>query len=316
MKITFKSIVQGFEHAIDTVTASSLLIHAIMIGAAIASYGNIESYLSAGHTNAITAKALAAVLGVSLVVAASRLTKLNLARLRTDANLQTVVAIALATGVISGLLQALEYAKTYDVVTSAMLGFGIPLLLEVAPAMTVALVKSIDANERTNTLRRDMADKITESIAAALDCISPDDMRKEVEQAAQLFTREFVDNVAGEMIYELRNSNQHKLSNLLQDAQLQDTKPIQADATPIAQSNTYDATPLLAERVEQLRGEGLQDVDIAVQLRSEGHSGNSIAKELGVNPSTVSRWLKGTINAVALPAIAPVHTNGFHKQEA
>ena len=305
---------QGFEHAIDTVTASSLLIHAIMIGAAIASYGNIESYLSAGHTNAITAKALAAVLGVSLVVAASRLTKLNLARLRTDANLQTVVAIALATGVISGLLQALEYAKTYDVVTSAMLGFGIPLLLEVAPAMTVALVKSIDANERTNTLRRDMADKITESIAAALDCISPDDMRKEVEQAAQLFTREFVDNVAGEMIYELRNSNQHKLSNLLQDAQLQDTKPIQADATPIAQSNTYDATPLLAERVEQLRGEGLQDVDIAVQLRAESYSGNSIAKELGVNPSTVSRWLKGTINAVALPTIE-VHTNGFHKAE-
>lgn len=314
MKITFKSVVQGFEHAIDTVTASSLLIHAIMIGAAIASYGNIESYLSAGHTNAITAKALAAVLGVSLVVAASRLTKLNLARLRTDANLQTVVAIALATGVISGLLQALEYAKTYDVVTSAMLGFGIPLLLEVAPAMTVALVKSIDANERTNTLRRDMADKITESIAAALDCISPDDMRKEVEQAAQLFTREFVDNVAGEMIYELRNSNQHKLSNLLQDAQLQDTKPAQSDATPIAQSNTYDATPLLAERVEQLRGEGLQDVDIAVQLRSEGHSGNAIAKELSVNPSTVSRWLKSVTLSV-IPVATPAYTNGYHKAQ-
>lgn len=311
MKITFKSVVQGFEHAIDTVTASSLLIHAIMIGAAIASYGNIESYLSAGHTNAITAKALAAVLGVSLVVAASRLTKLNLARLHTDANLQTVVAIALATGVISGLLQALEYAKTYDVVTSAMLGFGIPLLLEVAPTMTVALVKSIDANERTNTLRRDMADKITESIAAALGCISPDDMRKEVEQAAQLFTREFVDNVAGEMIYELRNSNQHKLSNLLQDAQLHDTKPAQPDATPIVQSNTYDATPLLAERVEQLRGEGLQDVDIAVQLRSEGHSGNAIAKELSVNPSTVSRWFK-SVQVTAIPNIAPAYTNGFH----
>jgi DNA-binding NarL/FixJ family response regulator len=315
MKITFKSAVQGFEHAIDTVTASSLLIHAIMIGAAVASYGNIKSYLSAGHTNEITAIALAAVLGVSLVVAASRLTKLNLARLRSDASLQTVVAIALATGVISGLLQALEYAKTYDVVTSAMLGFGIPLLLEVAPAMTVALVKSIDANERTNTLRRDMADKITESIAAALDCISPDDMRKEVEQAAQLFTREFVDNVAGEMIHELRNSNQHKLSNLLQDAQLQDAKPTQPDATPIAQSNTYDATPLLAERVEQLRGEGLQDVDIAVQLRSEGHSGNAIAKELSVNPSTVSRWFK-SVTVANIPTIAPVHTNGYHKQEA
>ena len=186
MKITFKSVVQGFEHAIDTVTASSLLIHAIMIGAAVASYGNIESYLSAGHTNELTSMALAAVLGVSLVVAASRLTKLNLARLRTDKSLQTVVAIALATGVISGLLQALEYAKTYSGATPYLLGFGIPLLLEVAPAMTVALVKSIDANERTNTLRRDMADKITESIAAALDCISPDDMRKEVEQAAQL----------------------------------------------------------------------------------------------------------------------------------
>jgi transcriptional regulator with XRE-family HTH domain len=317
MKITFKSVVQGFEHAIDTVTASSLLIHAIMIGAAIASYGNIESYLSAGHTNELTSMALAAVLGVSLVVAASRLTKLNLARLRTDKSLQTVVVIALATGIISGLLQALEYAKTYEGATPYLLGFGIPLLLEVAPAMTVALVKSIDANERTNTLRRDMADKITESIAAALDCISPDDMRKEVEQAAQLFTREFVDNVAGEMIYELRNSNQHKLSNLLQDAQLQDTKHVQADATPIAQGNTYDTAPLLAERVEQLRGEGLQDVDIAVQLRAESYSGNSIAKELGVNPSTVSRWLKGTINAVALPTIAPVHTNGYHKaQEA
>jgi len=93
-------------------------------------------------------------------------------------------------------------------------------------------------------------------------------------------------------------------------------QPRQADATPIAQSNTYDTTPLLAERVEQLRGEGLQDVDIAVQLRSEGHSGNAIAKELGVNPSTVSRWLKGTINAVALPVVT-VHTNGYHKaQEA
>jgi hypothetical protein len=320
---TVKKIVQGLEHAIDTVTASSLLIHAIMIGAAIASYGNIESYLSAGHTNELTSMALAAVLGVSLVVAASRLTKLNLARLRTDKSLQTVVAIALATGVISGLLQALEYAKTYQGWTPYLLGFGIPLLLEVAPAMTVALVKSIDANERTNTLRRDMADKITESIAAALDCISPDDMRKEVEQAAQLFTREFVDNVAGEMIYELRNSNQHKLSNLLQDAQSEDATPAQpaqqprqVDATPIAQSNTYDATPLLAERVEQLRGEGLQDMDIAVQLRSEGHSGNAIAKELSVNPSTVSRWLK-SVALSNIPVATPAYTNGYHKaQEA
>lgn len=92
-------------------------------------------------------------------------------------------------------------------------------------------------------------------------------------------------------------------------------EPRQADATPIAQSNTYDATPLLAERVEQLRGEGLQDVDIAVQLRSEGHSGNAIAKELSVNPSTVSRWFK-SVQVSAVPTIAPVHTNGFHKQEA
>ena len=318
---TVKKVVQGLEHAIDTITASSLLIHAIMIGAAIASYGNIESYLSAGHTNAITAKALAAVLGVSLVIAASRLTKLNLARLRTDASLQTVVGIALATGVISGLLQMLEYAKTYDIVTSAMLGFGIPLLLEVAPAMTVALVKSIDASERTNTLRKDMADKITESIAAALECISPDDMRKEVEQAAQLFTREFVDNVAGEMIYELRNENQHKLSTLLQDAQWQNATPEQpaqesqqVDATPIAKSNTIDVAPILAERVEQLRSEGLQDVDIAVQLRADGYSGNAIAKELNVNPSTVSRWLK-SMTLTAVPTISPVHTNGYHKQE-
>ena len=70
------------------------------------------------------------------------------------------------------------------------------------------------------------------------------------------------------------------------------------------------------ERVQELRLEGLNDTEIAMVCRSEGHSGNAIAKELSVNPSTVSRWFKG-VTLAALPTIAPVHTNGFHKaQEA
>lgn len=274
-----KYFIRTIEYGIDSITASSLLIHAIMLVAAVASYGNIVSYLSAGHTNTITAQALSTVLGAVLVIASSRLTKLNLARFRQDRNLQGVVVIAVVTGMVSGYLQALEYNKHYGMLAAYMLGFGIPLLLEVAPALSVALLKNIDASERTNALRRNMAEKINDSIAVALEDISPEHIRKRIEYATQLFAKEFVDNVAGEMLYELRESNMHTLSAMMQPETPSATQP---EDKPKSQPKTQP-TQLEAPQLDD------KDTSILQAVAKGAYTPYAISKETGITITTLKR---------------------------
>jgi hypothetical protein len=277
----FKKFVLHMETGIDTITGSSLLIHAVMVGATVASYGNIEAYLLRGHANSLTAHTLATVLGASLVVASSRLTKLNLARLRTDRNMQIVVAVAVLTGVLSGILQTAEYMhNTYSWISAAALGFGVPLLLEVAPALTVALLKNVDEGERTDRLRQDMATKITSAISTALDGIRPDDMREEIEEASKVFVHQFVDGTLGDMLYQLRETNQHALSDMLSDKN--------DSATTMSQPVTPLAQPVTEVMTAKDRREKLYDM-IPDGTPSGSIDHVSIAEAFGVTTRTIYR---------------------------
>lgn len=271
----FKSFILSLETGIDTVTGSSLLIHSVMIGATVASYGNIQAYLSQGHANPLTSHTLATVLGASLVVASSRLTKLNLSRLRHDRNMQIVVVVAMLTGILSGILQSAEYLlNQYTVLSAVSLGFGVPLLLEVAPALTVALLKNVDEGERTDRLRQDMANKITTAIGSALDSIRPDDIRGEIEKASGTFVTQFLDSTLGDMLHQLRETSQHTLSDML-------SQPVAtvSDNVPNVSDNVLSASDRRGQLFDMIPDNTPVDsIDI-----------DEIAKEFGVHVRTIQR---------------------------
>lgn len=295
-----KHIVHWLETFIDTLTASSLLIHTIMVIAAVASYGNIHDYLQAGHASNLTAHALATVLGAALVVSSSRLTKLNLARVGHDRNMQVVVGVALATACVSGLLQSAEYiAHGYSWLSGTALGFGIPILLEVGPALSVALIKNIDENERTDSLKRNMAVKINDAISTALDDIKADDIRKEVEYAAQIFTREFVDSVTGEMLHHLRQANKYTLSAFIAP----DTSTQAITVIDDMQAECKQVGTQLVESTEQAKSLDEVDEKILNAITNGASTPYAIAKAIGVAQTTLKRKSAEGIYIGRLPAL-------------
>lgn len=306
-----KQIVTFLENTIDALTASSLLIHAIMVGAAIASYGNIYNYLSFAHTNETTAKALALVLGAALVVASSRLTKLNLSRFKSDSNMRVVVWLAAITGIASGVLQTAEYVRYYHWITASVLGFGIPVLLEVAPALTVALLKNIDEGERTEVLRRSMATKITGAIEIALDEIKPDDIRGEVERSARIFTREFVDVVTGDMFYQLRETSKHRLSEFAPQLQ----QPIKTQAKAIAPDTSVQSPvsePMQVDASTETQALDNKAQAILDAIRNGATTPYAISQATGIAQTTLKRKQEDGTYIGRLPAMvaAGVLQNG------
>lgn len=316
-----KNIILRIEGIIDDISGSNLLISLLMIVAAWASYGNVFAFFSEGHTNTTTANALAITLGVALVVASSRLSKLDFTRVKRDRDMQIVVGIAATLAIVSGIIQSHEYAKHYDLLIAYVLGFGIPLLLEVAPAATIALLKSIDSNQRTETLRRNVEERMAQTLNDAVERIDISTVNSEIEAAARLFTQESVNNIFGELFHRLQEASDHKLTDYIDldqplaslDQQLhplinddQGDQPLDQPLASLDQELQKDDDPTCNDIAMELHAAGVECneaytqlqaydcslQDIARALRCAGYTGAAIARAMGKDPATISRWVK------------------------
>lgn len=295
-----KRIVTEIENVIDEITGSNLLIHMLMIVAAIASYGNVEAFFASAHTNGTTSKSLAVVLGVALVVASSRLSAMDFARLKHDRNMQFVVAIAIALAIVSGLIQTYVYMLHYNMAISISLGFGIPVLLEVAPAATVALLKAIESTQRTENLRRTVEERMAVALETAVQQIDTELVHKEIAIAARLFTQESVNNIFGELFHRLQESSQHKLTDYTTSAI--SVSPVETNVPIEATSDMQNATDCYAI-AKQLHSEELDCATALQQLQAyqcdrkviaralylAGYSMGEIATVYNVSKATISR---------------------------
>lgn len=288
-----KRIVTEIENVIDEITGSNLLIHMLMIVAAIASYGNVEAFFASAHTNGTTSKSLAIVLGVALVVASSRLSAMDFARLKHDRNMQFVVAIAVALAVVSGLIQTYVYMLHYNMAISISLGFGIPVLLEVAPAATVALLKAIESTQRTENLRRTVEERMSVALETAVQQIDTELVHKEIAVAARLFTQESVNNIFGELFHRLQESSQHKLTDYTTSAM--PVSSVETDVS-IEVTDCYAiAKQLHSEELDcntalqQLQVYQCDKRVVARALYLAGYSMGEIATVYNVSKATISR---------------------------
>lgn len=297
-----KRIVTGIENIIEEITGSNLLIHTLMIVAAVASYGNVEAFFNSAHTNGTTSKSLAIVLGIALVVASSRLSKMDFARLRYDRNMQFVVSIAVALAIVSGLIQTYEYLKHYNVAIAISLGFGIPVLLEVAPAATVALLKAIESTQRTENLRRTVEERMANALETAVQQIDTDLVQKEIAVAARLFTQESVNNIFGELFHRLQESSQHKLTDYTNSVTPvtivpEDVTPVTEDVTEVSIDCYTVAKQLHSEGLtcdvsyQQLQAYQCDKKVIAKALYQAGYTMTEIAAVYSVSKTSIHRYI-------------------------
>ena len=175
------------------------LVHTIMVVFALASVGNVSSYLQAhGHT-ALTSYALGVALGGVLVASAMLLADVDIEH--EPWRFGFMVFIVLAVGLLSGTIQTQAYAshEGMDLRNARLMGYGLPLLCEGALAVFVSVYGATRRRKNIRMATEGTAEQVAGAVAEALADVDVTRVRKYVEKRIDGLTRAIVDQT----IYEL-----------------------------------------------------------------------------------------------------------------
>lgn len=175
------------------------LVHTIMVVFALASVGNVSSYLQAhGHT-LLTSYALGVALGGVLVASAMLLADVDIEH--EPKRFGFMVIIVLAVGLLSGTIQTQAYAshEGMDLRNARLMGYGLPLLCEGALAVFVSVYGATRRRKNIRMATEGTAEQVAGAVAQALADVDVTRVRKYVEKRIDGLTRAIVDQT----IYEL-----------------------------------------------------------------------------------------------------------------
>lgn len=152
--------------------------HVVMLAFAAASLGNVHEFFSSAGHDGLSAWALAGALGAALVTISIMLTHID--READTRAWATLAFVGVAVAVLSGSLQAATYLKALTPPTALMLGFGIPLIGEVALAFGVAAYEKAE-QRREVTEAGQTVERI--AVRAIVDVMQTVDVTRAKKQA-------------------------------------------------------------------------------------------------------------------------------------
>ena len=267
--------------------------HVVMLAFAAASLGNVhEFFASAGH-DGLSAWALAGALGAALVTISIMLTHID--READTRAWATLAMVGVAVAVLSGSLQAGVYLHTLTPLPAFMLGYGIPLIGEVALAFGVAAYEKAEQRREVTEAGQTVERIAVRTIVDVMQTVDVTRAKKQAERKIESLIVAHVGATVAKLTPPEADQNRPKPTGIHQ---------IDAPAS----GEAFDATPSEDTANAQIRHQERPTIDVANEARAaekadkvaaivpllteRGPMGvSAIAEELGVHRDTARRYL-------------------------
>lgn len=283
-----------------------VMVHALMLVFAGASFFNVRAYfVGAGHDD-YAAIALGAALGGALVIVASMLTHTD--READPDGYRVVLRVGVGLGLVSGYLQAAEYAGHLPLLPSVLLGFAIPLLGEVGLAFAYSAYSKARERERFRSVSLTIESAAAAVLDDAIQGFDPAPIRKHVDRTLTGLLRLAVDNASVKAgAYYARAEppqlTQDTARNTEGNTEVYTDAPVECVTTPIVHTkgNTSDQ---LQEARRQKQEQRREQLIHTVKEHGPHTQITVLADLLGVGRKTVYSDLE------ALEEAGVIHRNG------
>lgn len=262
-------------------------VSALMVLAMIGSWGNVQTYLSGGHTNMVTTLALASLLGGGLVILSHGILYMQA---RLSVVYVTVVTVALLAAGVTGMIQSIEYAKHYSGWQPYVLGYGIPFLFEVGLAF---FAKALEGEQRRRVLD-DMQEALghgtMQAMAEASHNIDPAMIQKVAQREVNKFAQLVISSTLDDMYTEL--SVKRKLALSFEVEELRDSAPSPLE-TALNTAQDGVLRPQIAELNAKKQSKVTERRAQLLQLAAEGSAKlQDVVAALGVAENTIRNDVK------------------------
>ena len=176
------------------------LVHSIMVVFALASVGNVSSYLQAHGHHPLTSYALGVALGGVLVVTAMALADVDYEYERERFWFMVVVVVVI--GLLSGTVQTWAYGshEGMDIASARLMGYGFPVVCEGLLAVYIATYGTTRRRKNIRLATEGTAETVAGAVAEALADVDVTKVRKYVERRVDGLTRAIVDGVIDELM--------------------------------------------------------------------------------------------------------------------
>ncbi len=176
------------------------LVHSIMVIFALASVGNVSSYLQAHGHHWLTSYALGVALGGVLVVTAMALADVDYEHERE--RFWFMVGVVVVIGLLSGTVQTWAYGshEGMDIASARLMGYGFPVVCEGLLAVYIATYGTTRRRKNIRMATEGTAEQVAGAVAEALADVDVTKVRRYVERRVDGLTRAIVDGVIDELM--------------------------------------------------------------------------------------------------------------------
>lgn len=273
--------------------------HAVMISFALASLGNIKTFLVDANHPVEVAWLLGIALGTSLVLISILLSETD----RRSPAWLWLAATGTSLALISGSMQAAEYSKHLSGAWPVLLGFGIPLAGEILLALALAAYERSVEDRKFHTINKTIESAVAHQIEAAISDFDPAAIRKRINITVNDLANKAVAHAA-QQAGAVYAETAHVTAEVAQ--------PL-TDATSVA-SNPPDLNTILdtgrQRAVEAQRSKTEQRHNALLDILQQEYNGVSsdvlnkteLGERLGVTRQTIARDLEtlATANKITL----------------
>ena len=176
------------------------LVHSIMVVFALASVGNVSSYLQAHGHHPLTSYALGIALGGVLVVTAMALADVDYEHERE--RFWFMVGVVVVIGLLSGTVQTWAYGshEGMDIASARLMGYGFPIACEGLLAVYIATYGTTRRRKNIRMATEGTAEQVAGAVAEALADVDVTKVRRYVEKRIDGLTRAIVDGVIDDLM--------------------------------------------------------------------------------------------------------------------
>lgn len=281
------------------------LVHSIMIVFALASVGNVSSYLQDHGHHWLTSYALGIALGGVLVVTAMALADVDYEHER--GRFWFMVAVVVVIGLLSGTVQTWAYGshEGMDIASARLMGYGFPVVCEGLLAVYIATYGTTRRRKNVRMATEGTAEQVASAVAEALADVDVTKVRKYVERRVDGLTRAIVDGVIDDLMP--HQITQDAPSKAVDDRskvepstlKLEPTKPSNLNESPVIETvldtGRAKANENKRNAATQRRLKVLTTLDST--LSKDDLNFSKVGRELGnVSGQTISndlKWLEG-----------------------
>ncbi len=264
------------------------LVHSIMTVFALASVGNVSSYLQDHGHHPLTSYALGIALGGVLVVTAMALADVDYEHDRERFWFMVIVVVVI--GLLSGTVQTWAYGshEGMDIASARLMGYGFPIACEGLLAVYIATYGTTRRRKNIRMATEGTAEQVAGAVAEALADVDVTKVRRYVERRVDGLTRAIVDGVIDELMPATPSVEASDIETI--PSNVEPTAPSHPDKNTVFETNIDKANQDRSARAYQRRLKFLavldssmskEDVNFAQVGRAlDNVSGQTIANDL------------------------------------